>query len=94
MINYYAFYDESLKLSNPPFAAADDNAAIRATRNMLLSSSDDVFNKVVPITELVFVGTFDEVKGVFCSIDARRKVISLKDIPLPVRDSDDGGTKE
>lgn len=94
MIKYYAFYDNSLKLSNPPFAAQDDQSAIRATRNMLLGASDDVLHKVISCTDLVHVGMFDEVKGIFIQPEYMRKVISLKDIPTPDGVPFDGGDKE
>lgn len=94
MINYYAFFDNSLNLSNVPFTATDDRSAIRATRNMLLSATDDVLHKVILCTDLVHVGQFDEVKGVFLDNIGRRKVISLKDIPTPDGVPFDGGAKE
>lgn len=91
MINFYAFYDNSLKLCNPPFMCQDDNSAIKITRNMLVSSSDDVLSKVLPCTELVFVGSFDEVEVQFINVSDKRKICNLSDIPLPDGVINNGG---
>lgn len=90
MIKYYAFFDTDLQLYNPPFSAADDRSAIRITRNMLLSADDAVLSKVVPITELCYIGTFDEQNGIFSNcINGVRTVISLSEIPLPIKEESD-----
>lgn len=91
MINYYALYDNSLKLSNPPFACNDDISAKRLVRNMLISASDDVFTKIVSITSLVFVGRYDEVDAKFIPAPEMVKVCDLCDIPLPAPSDNSGG---
>lgn len=80
-MKFYAFYDRDLELYNPPFSAADDNAAVKLTRNMLINAPDSVLNKVLSITDLVFVGTFDEKIGAFAN--DKHFVCSLDSIPLP-----------
>lgn len=83
MIKYYCIYDKQLNLANPPFAAADDQSAIRMVRNMLLSSDDSVFKRVLSICELRCVGTFDETASVFNSEGSPRVLCDLAAIPVP-----------
>lgn len=80
-MKFYSFFDRDLKLYNPPFAASDDNAAVRITRNMLLNAPDSVLLRVRGITDLEHVGTFDEKTGVFVS--DKHFVCALDTIPLP-----------
>lgn len=83
MIKYYCIYDKQLNLANPPFAATDDQSAIRMVRNMLLSSDDTVLKRVLHICELRCVGAFEETASVFNSEGSPRVLCSLADIPLP-----------
>lgn len=80
-MKFYAFYDRDLELYNPPFSAADDNAAVKLTRNMLINASDSVLNKVLSITDLECIGSFDEKTGVF--ENDKHFVCALDSIPLP-----------
>lgn len=83
MTRFYAIYDNSLKLSNAPFACSDDKSAVRMVRNMLLSSPDDVFKRVAPCCDLLFVGTFDNINAVFIPESDKVLIVSLADIPIP-----------
>ena len=91
MLNFYALYDNSLKLSNPPFLCNDDISAKRLVRNILLSASDDVFTKIVSVTSLVFVGSFDEVNAKLIPAPDMVKVCDLCDIPIPAPADNSGG---
>lgn len=83
MVNYYCIYDNSLELANPMFAASDDQSAVRLCRNMLLSSTDDVFSRIVPSCDLRFVGSFDETTCDFVPSKPARLVCHLSNIPIP-----------
>lgn len=87
MIKYYSFFDTDLHLYNKPFAAADDKSAIKFTRDLLLGADDSVFSKVINITELHYLGKFDENTGIFTSFETGAPVLVCKlvDIPLSVR---------
>jgi hypothetical protein len=89
-MNYYCIYDKSLQQANLPFAASDDQSAVRMVRNMLLSATDDVFERVLPVCDLRYVGAFDEVEAKFKSADSNRILCDLSSIPIP---SDDGGSE-
>lgn len=90
MMNFYAIYDNSLKLSNPPFSARDDSHAVSIVRNMLLSADDSILPRIVPVCELRFAGAFDEENACFDSLVSPHTVCSLSDIPIP--DSERGDT--
>lgn len=83
MINYYAIYDKSLNLSNNPFPARDDSAAVQCVRNMLIAAGDNILPRIVPVCDLRFVGAFDEENACFDNCVSSRLVCSLSDIPLP-----------
>lgn len=83
MIKYFAIYDNSLQQANPPFAASDEKSAVRMVRNMLVSASDDVFKRVLPVCDLVYVGSFDDIATKFESPDNKKVVCHLSDIPIP-----------
>lgn len=83
MTNYYCLFDTQLNLANLPFPARDDAAAVSMVRNMLLSSSDDVFKRVAPVCDLRQCGTFDEKFGCFLEGFETRLVCPVSDIPLP-----------
>lgn len=82
MMNYYCIYDKSLKFSNLPFPARDDNEAIRSVRNMLLSADDNILARVVPVCELRYCGAFDEQAACFSEGVQTRLVCSLSSIPV------------
>lgn len=82
MLNFYAIYDNSLKLSNPPFSARDDSHAVSMVRNMLLSADDSILPRIVSVCELRFVGAFDEEHSCFDQVVSSRTVCSLSDIPI------------
>lgn len=79
-MKFYSFYDRDLKLYNPPFSAADDNAAVKLTRNMLINAPDSVLNKVLSITDLECIGSFDDKTGFF--ENDKHFVCALDSIPL------------
>lgn len=83
MLRYYSIYDNQLQQANPPFFARDDKSAIGMVRNMLLSADDDVFKRVMPVCDLVYVGTFDSTAASFDSTDGKTVICSLADIPIP-----------
>lgn len=82
MLAYYSIYDNSLKLSNPPFIARNDDDAKRIVRNFLLSSEDEILNKLSSCCSLIFCGLFLEDEASFSEGEGY-KVCDLSDIPLP-----------
>lgn len=82
-MRYYCIYDNQLQQANPPFFSRDDKSAVAMVRNILLSASDDVFKRVFPVCDLVYVGSFDCTSAQFESSAGKTFVCHLSDIPLP-----------
>lgn len=84
MIKYYSFFDTDLQLYNKPFVASDEKSAIKFTRDLLLGADDSVFSKVINITELHYLGQFDENSGIFTGTEAGIPlcICKLSDIPV------------
>lgn len=83
MLRYYCIYDNSLKLANIPFVARDDIEARSIVRNLLLTASDSILQRIIGVCDLRFCGDFNQEDFCFCTDSVPYVVCALSDIPLP-----------
>lgn len=83
MLRCYCIYDNSLKLSNIPFFARDDKEARSIVRNLLLTASDSILQRIIGVCDLCSCGDFNQEEFCFCKDSVPYVVCALSDIPLP-----------